>query len=224
MADMVDSPTPAPGRQREGVETRLFVLMVALAVVAGFFGGRLLLIRLDPGGPPPLATASAAASLSTAADDDSQYMPYAGEVVTTTADSATGACAKGQRPDAAEALIDRSDVSIWRCRGEGIGEKAVFHFDHDVTLVALRVINGNTAWGDRYEAERRITGIRWTFDDGSFFDQGLAPNDRSEQEVRFPETVTRTLTMTVLAVTEPGDHSGLSDAVSISSLEFLAPA
>ncbi|WGT47714.1 NADase-type glycan-binding domain-containing protein [Tessaracoccus lacteus] len=212
------------GDPRPGVEPRLLVLMLAIAVVAGFFGGRLVLIRSDSsttGGAEVISSSPLEPANSV---DDGQYTPYTGVVKAVTPDSAEGKCSESQEGDAPAALIDQSDTSIWRCRGEGIGETAVFEFDEPVTLAALRVVNGNTAWTDRYTAERRITAIRWTFDDGSFFDQGLAPNDRDAQEVRFPETETTSIAMDVLGVTEPGDDSDLSDAVSISSLEFLAPA
>ncbi len=211
------------GDPRPGVEPRLLVLMLAIAVVAGFFGGRLVLIRSDSS---TTGTGDVISSSPLEPDpvDDGQYTPYTGVVKAVSPDSAEGRCSRSQDSDAPAALIDQSDTSIWRCRGEGVGETAVFEFDEPVTLAALRVVNGNTAWTDRYAAERRITAIRWTFDDGSFFDQGLAPNDRGAQEVRFPETDTTSIAMEVLAVTDPGDDSDLSDAVSISSLEFLSPA
>lgn len=129
----------------------------------------------------------------------------------------------GQR-DAPAALLDSDPSTIWRCRGDGSGELITFSFAAPVRLVGIRLINGNTVWTNRYLAERRITALRWTFSDGSYFDQGLAANDRAPQEVRFPEIYTSAVTMQVLSSTLPGDDSTLADAVSISSLEFLGPS
>lgn len=217
------APEPAGQPQREGVEPRLLVLMLVLAMVAGFFGGRMLLIRLDTGEATPLASETPVATVAPSADDDA-YTPYAGSVKVVEADGAKGECAQGIATEVAAALVDSSDTSIWRCRGDGVGETAKFTFDSPVNLAAIRVVNGNTVWTDRYSAERRITAIRWTFDDGSFFDQGMAPNDRALQEVRFPETRTTEIKLEILAATDPGDDSSLSDAVSISELQFLGPA
>ena len=113
---------------------------------------------------------------------------------------------------------------MWRCDGDGVGEVIDFSFDQPVTLVGIRVVNGNTAVADRFLKERRITAIRWTFADGSFFDQGLAPSESSPQEVRFPETTTALARMEILSTTPGVDEGTASDSVSISSLEFLAPA
>ena len=66
--------------------------------------------------------------------------------------------------------------------------------------------------------------MRWEFADGSFFVQGLSANNANPQEVRFPAVEVSTVTMVVGEATEPGDTTGTHDAVSISMLEFLAPA
>ena len=60
--------------------------------------------------------------------------------------------------------------------------------------------------------------------DGSFFVQGLAANNRNLQEVRFPPRTATSVTLTVLEVTAPGDETDDADAVSIAAVEFLSPA
>lgn len=213
---------PGPTSPRDGIEPRLLVLMLALAVVAGFFGGRLTLLRFETNsGPVPLVSASA---VPTKTSDEAQFAPFVGDVEGVVPDQARGKCSNGRSNEAASALIDQSPSSIWRCHGEGVGERAEFEFDQPVNLAGVRLINGNTEWTNRYEAERRVTAIRWTFEDGSYFTQGLAPNEAAPQEVRFPEITTSTIAMEVLAVTEPGEDSSMANAVSISSLEFLSPA
>lgn len=230
--DVRDSAAPRPGtaavksvapdRVRDGIAPRAVAVIALVALGTAFVFGRLWFSGMassQNAAPPPSVSATPSQS-----HDPDAFAPYDGSVVTVQALAADGECLEGGGTSAAQALIDSDESTIWRCRGDGVGETVTVTFPSRRTLVGLRVINGNTVWTDRYLSERRITGIRWTFSDGSFFEQGLAANDRSPQEVRFPETVTDSITFTILAATIPGDSVLSADAVSISALEFLGPA
>lgn len=223
--DSVETAVEAAGGARvkrgEGVETRLLVLLLALAIVTGFFGGKILLLRLDPAGPA--AEPSRGASAPAVSGQDHEYTPYEGTVVGVIPDSAIGRCPEGRTSGAPQGLIDTADDSIWRCGGDGAGVMARFSFDSGATLAGFRLVNGNTVWPDRYSVERRITAVRWTFDDGSFLVQGLAPNNSKAQEVRFPPTATGSVRMEIISATPPSDGSAMADAVSLSAVQFLEP-
>ena len=205
---------PAPG----GIAPRLLVLILVVAVAAAFVIGRLLIFT--PGQPEIVTPDKTPVATGSAADN---FAPYDGTVSLAQPASVQGHCRSDGDRDAPEALIDDSPETIWRCKGDGVGESVTFTFVPDTTLVGVRVINGNTAWTGRYAAERRLLSIRWQFADGSYFVQGLAANNRGYQEVRFPSTDTGSVTMTVEASTEPGQLSEMVDAVSVTSLEFLTP-
>jgi len=203
---------PAP----EGITPRLLVLIVVVALATAFVIGRLLIFTPDlPAVVPPSETPSPQASAT------DNFAPYDGVVQLVQPASAEGRCRSEGSRDTPEALIDASPDTIWRCKGDGVGESVTFTFEPGATLVGVRLINGNTAWTGRYPAERRLLSIRWQFADGSYFVQGLAANNRGYQEVRFPAIDTTTVTMTVEAATEPGQQNEMVDAVSVTSLEFL---
>ena len=203
-------------RRKKGIAPSLLIVPLVLAVIVGFLIGRLLPTPLgDP--EPPGGTVSPVAPIGDV------VVPFDGPAAVVAARQAHGECRAG--PWGAPAtLLDNNPRTVWRCDGDGVGEVIDFSFDQPVTLVGIRVVNGNTAVADRFLKERRITAIRWTFADGSFFDQGLAPSESSPQEVRFPETTTALARMEILSTTPGVDEGTASDSVSISSLEFLAPA
>lgn len=208
---------------QDGISLRMLAGILVLAVLLAFAVGRLFFFRgnQDPMvtvSPAPLPTATTSAPPSTAG------VPYSDAVVVANVLAAEGQCLEGGTRDTPAMLIDDDSGTLWRCNGEGVGEQVTFTFSGRRPLVGVRVVNGNTAWSDRYLTERRILSIRWEFDDGSFFVQGLAANNRNPQEVRFPPLAATGVTMTVLDATAPGDGEANADAVSLSSVEFLTPA
>ncbi len=204
---------------REGIPPRLLLIILVLVIAVSFAVGRLLVFRPAAPEVEPVSETTEAASSSLA-----NLAPFDGAVQAVAAGEAAGECLGSGSREAPSSLLDDDPSTIWRCPGDGEGESITFTFDPSATLVGMRLVNGNTAWTGRYESERRILSIRWQFSDGSYFVQGLAANERGFQEVRFPETESRSVTMTVESVTEPDEQSETLNAVSISALEFLAPA
>lgn len=209
--------------ERRGVSPRVLAGVLLAAFLLAFAAGRLFLFRPEP----PVVTLtpehSASASVSPTGTP-SELVAYSGPVVTVPALTAEASCSGDVMPGTASNLLDNDPASIWRCTGDGVDEQLRFTFSGLRPLVGVRVVNGNTAWTDRYLGERRILALRWEFDDGSYFVQGLAADNRNPQEVRFPPLTATAVTVTVLEVTAPGDASPDSDAVSISAIEFLSPA
>lgn len=224
LPDRTAAKAVAPADIQDGWTVRAAATVAVVALGLSFTVGRLWVFPPEEQArPEPTASPSISAAPSPSESPD-VAAPYDGAVVGVQAIAAEGRCIEGGSRDAPLALVDNNSETIWRCRGDGAEQNVTVRFPGVRTLVGLRVVNGNTVWTDRYLAERRILSIRWTFADGSFFDQGLAANDRTPQEVRFPETDTDRVTLTILESTAPGGSSASMDAVSISALEFLGPA
>lgn len=210
-----------------GVAPRLVVAGVLGALLLGFGVGRIMALNQgipDPGDSPSGETGTSSESPSPAgtASPKPTLVPFDGPVSTLAVSDAVGRCQDGGTAHEPANLIDSNPNTIWRCSGSGAGEEIRFSVDPGETIVGVRLVNGNTVWAERYLAERRILSIQWTFSDGSWVLQGLAASDRSAQEIRFPPvTGVDEVTMTILDVTVPGASDGESDAVSISSLDFL---
>lgn len=116
----------------------------------------------------------------------------------------------------------RDGRGFWTCSGDGVGQRLRFTFEPAEEIVGIKLIGGNDATVDQFEAERRITAVRWRFSDGSWFEQGLPSDTVLTQEVGFPRVVATSVEVEVISSTEPGKES--ADAVTISQLQFLAPA
>lgn len=217
-ADRPSRPQRAPeSARRRGIAPNLLIVPLVLALIAGFIIGRLLPQR-TAAEPDPLTTS---ASVAPAPPQAEAIVPFDGAAAVVSARYARGACGDGTGDPAA--LLDNDPRTVWRCAGDGVGEVADFVFERPVELVGIRLVNGNLV-DDRFLEERRITAIRWTFSDGSFFDQGFAPSESSPQEVRFPQTVTSFAHLEILATTPGAGEGEDADAMTISSVEFLAPA
>ena len=209
----------APEPLRDGIAPRFLVLVLVMALAAAFIAGRLLIFKPQV---TPVPETSAPPSVLPSSPDS--FAPYDGPVNAIAASAAFGECRGGGESEAVQALIDRDPQTIWRCEGDGRDETVSFTFEKGTLLAGIRLVNGNTVWTGRYGDERRLLSVRWEFADGSFFVQGLSANNANPQEVRFPAVEVSTVTMVVGEATEPGDTTGTHDAVSISMLEFLAPA
>ncbi|GAA4891235.1 hypothetical protein GCM10025789_05020 [Tessaracoccus lubricantis] len=205
-----------------GMSPRVLAGLLVIALLAAFALGRLFVFR--DGSPVVTVSPAPAATATPSSSPSSADLAYSGPVVVVAPQSADGQCLEGDSRDIPAMLLDDDAGTLWRCHGQGVGEQVRFTFGGRRQLVGVRVVNGNTAWSERYLAERRILSLRWEFDDGSYFVQGLAADNRNLQEVRFPPTQATGVTMTVLEVTAPGDGAANADAVSLSAVEFLTPA
>lgn len=202
------------------------------ALLLGFGVGKLVSVQASAPPEPQPSTILTSAAFQPTPSIDSTMASWSGPVRVVDALAASGRCLDGMgiTVDVPANLVDDDPDSLWRCSGSGVGESVSFTLPEGEDLVGIRLVNGNTSSYDRYLAERRILSVKWEFSDGSWVVQPLAANDREPQELRFsPTTVTGAVTMTVLDATVPGetsesgqDTAGRDDAVSISSLTFLA--
>lgn len=202
----------SPPRGRIPVTSGLpLVLVVACAVAAfllGYAGVRALMLGEEPEEIHPNPSGAATAPTRPA-------VPWTGPVKPVKPLLAEGTCEAGEPPDV---LLDGRSATVWRCPGNGAEQSLTFQFGDAVDLVGVRLAGNVAANPDVAARERRITEVRWTFDDGSWVAHPLASDSASPQELRFPAVATSAVTLTVVSVTEPGADL---DQVSIAAVDFL---
>ncbi|HEX2298903.1 MAG TPA: discoidin domain-containing protein, partial [Pseudonocardiaceae bacterium] len=103
-----------------------------------------------------------------------------------------------------ENAVDGAADTAWRCDGTGAGERLEVSFPEQRTLTSVGLLPGYAKTDaydgtDRYTQNRRISAVRYTFDDGSSvvqnFDTGTY---RSLQTIALPNVSTSHLTITIL--------------------------
>lgn len=127
--------------------------------------------------------------------------------------------------------LDEQPETAWRCDGDGVGHQLTVDFGGPLTLTGVGIVPGLAKTDpydstDRYRQGRRISAVRYTFDDGSSATQELntSPDDRSVQSLPLTPVATRTLTVTVLS-SVGGEAIGPlppTDKVAISTLTWSA--
>jgi hypothetical protein len=169
--------------------------------------------------PPTAAPATTAPGAST--------VPPAPAVVkaTVAASAQTGpaqnGCGQTTSYDASN-VQDGDPSTAWRTQGDGTGQSLQFTLPASTHLTQVGLIPGydkidNCTAADRFAQMRRVTGVRWTFADGSTVDQKLT-GDRTMQLMPI-NVVTTTVTMEILGTTPPGelDFTPVSEVQLIGS-------
>lgn len=133
----------------------------------------------------------------------------------------TDACGNPTQYLPSNANDGRLDTA-WMAPGNGVGASLTFQLAQLSTVSSVGLVPGYDKFDpctqtDRFFELRRVTAVRWTFDDGSSFDQELVPEPRM-QYLQLPRPmVTTRVTMTVLRTLEPGldrlDHTPVSEAL-----------
>ncbi len=220
-------PEAVPPKRRR---VRFVVLMIVLlSVIAGIAVGAFVL--------RDRSRTDAAPTTSASSDAPSPDGPYAGRVGAVAADQARADC---QAPAASDDggnvvsylpadMIDDNASTAWRCNGSAVDQTATFTLPADTRIAELGLINGYaktdpTSGAARYGEYRRITEVRWTFDDGSVVPQKLTDGEPGIQRVRILPTVSRQVGLTIVSTTDPGSKLTSRDATLISEVTFAAVA
>jgi len=160
--------------------------------------------------------------------------PWDGDVTPVAASVAQASCEADASRDAAgrpvtyePALsVDADPETAWRCPGDGIGEMLVLDLGGSVRIAEVALVPGyaktDAADGtDRYAENRRITAVRWRFDDGTTVEQELDPDPtlRDLQTFRVPPRATQRL---VLEIVSSSDAE--RDTVAVSAVRISSPA
>ena len=160
----------------------------------------------------PATTATVASPSPSPSDDPSAYE---GETTWLMPTTVTTTC-NDVEPSA---LVDASEATGWDCEGSGVGERIVFQFSGDESIVGVKITSGNAGDPKETAGQRQVVSLRWRFSDGSWFEQGLSGSNGAVQQVGFPETRADSVTLEVLETTPPPDDG--DDRVTIGAVRFL---
>ena len=122
----------------------------------------------------------------------------------------------------ADLAFDGVRETAWMTPGNGVGASLTIVLAEPSIVSEVGLVPGydkvDPCTGtDRFEEMRRVTAVRWTFDDGTSILQDLNPT-RVEQStsMELPVVASR-ITMTIVSTTEPGvdrlDHTPVSEVV-----------
>ena len=204
----------------ERLQTAVAASLLAGCAVVGFAAGALVGSAGRDGGDEPVP-------VSTDAQWDGEVAPVAATVVEASCESDPSRDATGARVTYEPALaVDDDPESAWRCPGDGVNESLVLDLGGSVRVAQVGLVPGyaktDPADGtDRYAENRRLTMVRWRFDDGTTIEQELDPDpaNRDLQTTRMPPTATSRLVMEIVA-----SSSGSRDTVAVSDLRIAMPA
>jgi hypothetical protein len=122
--------------------------------------------------------------------------------------------------------VDAQPDSAWRCPGDGAGETLVLDLGGSVRVAELGLVPGYaktdpTDNTDRYAENRRLTAVRWRFDDDTTIEQQLDPDAelRDLQTMRIPVTTTQRIAMEIVSSSDAP-----RDTVAVSDLRVSAAA
>ncbi|HEX6194557.1 MAG TPA: hypothetical protein VFZ37_01515 [Jiangellaceae bacterium] len=177
----------------------LVVAVLTMCAIAGFvFGGVLASLPASGGGSA-----------------DPSQSPTATEPVMVEVAGVEASCQREPAQDHAgetveylpEFVHDGDSQTAWQCRGDGAGETLTFALDEPAPIAELGIVPGyakvdpteDTDWYPRY---RRLTEVRWHFDEGDPVSHVLDPDPelREPQFMTLDEArTTSTLTMEIVS-------------------------
>lgn len=210
----------------------LLVLLLALAV--GISTGVLYTRQRHQRTEPPVTAPVTTAATPTTQQPSSpqQQKPWDGATQVLKASAVSATCTAPSAKDEAgktvtydaKHVLDNDPATAWRCAGDGVGQSLSFTFPEGSELVGVGMVNGykkESSNGSLYPEYRRITSVRWTMADGSYFVQTLSENDQGVQQVLTPPIPLRgPVKLTIEASTAPGVGSESRDAVLVSTVVF----
>ena len=151
--------------------------------------------------------------------------------------TATASCTSAPGQDSAgnpftyepDKAIDGRPDTAWRCDHDGAGQTLTIRFPGTVSVRKIGIVPGFAKTDpydgtDRYPQGRRISAVRYSFDDGSEIPQQLNvdPSFRGVQSVTFQPKNTTGVTITILASVPgiPTNGFGPVDKIAISEVAF----
>jgi hypothetical protein len=167
---------------------------------------------------PSAPSGSQASTTTTAAPANVKILLPTGASATNTAEPAQNGC--GQTVSYEPGLmIDGDRGSAWRTPGDGAGIRLVVQLGGIKQLTEVGLIPGYDKTDqctavDRFVQMRRITKVRWSFDDGTSIEQTFR-NDREVQTIAVKSKSAK-VEVEILSTTAPG---GL-DYVAISEIRI----
>jgi hypothetical protein len=160
--------------------------------------------------------------------------PWVGQVTPVTVTVVEASCQSDPSRDASGAqvtyepqlAVDGKTDSAWRCPGDGVGEELVVDLGESIRVAQLGLVPGYAKTDaddgtDRYAENRRLTAVRWRFDDGTTIDQQLDPDAklRDLQTIRIPVITSQRVAMEIVSSSDAD-----RDSVAVSELHVASAA
>lgn len=124
-------------------------------------------------------------------------------------------------------MLDGLEETTWRMPGDGTGESITFSLDSPAVLTEVGLVNGYAKVGqdaggllDWYAGNRRIFEVEWSFDDGTVLTQTLRES-AGMQTLALDDVQTRSVTLRLLEVSEPGTGRASRDYTAISDVSLV---
>ena len=113
-------------------------------------------------------------------------------------------------------VLDDDPSTAWRCPGNGEGERLTLTLAAPSTVSKVALVPGYAKTDpsdetDRYAQNRRLTKVRWVFDDGVSIEQELDPSTRIRDLQAMPGLRSddiREIRISISTERRPGDHQG----------------
>jgi hypothetical protein len=153
---------------------------------------------------------------TTAAVTDAAQLQIASATASSQSDPATDSCQRPVSYDASN-VKDNEPSTAWRVAGDGVGATLTLTLAGPTHLSEVGLIPGYAKRDpcvdvDRFPQLRRITRVRWTFDNGASVEQRF--EDRADLQSLGVDVVTAKVTLLILATTtDPPqlDYTAISD-------------
>ena len=128
------------------------------------------------------------------------------------------ACGNATTYEPAKA-VDGQTSTAWMVVGDGIGQSITIHLASPAAVRRVGLVAGYDKFDpctgrDRFSEVRRLTAVRWTFDDGRQVDQLLNGSRRLQEIDLGADVLTSTVRITILSTTPHGGR----DMAAISEL------
>jgi hypothetical protein len=132
---------------------------------------------------------------------------------------AQNGCGQSTSYDASN-VLDGNKATAWRTQGDGTGQSLQFTLARPTHLTQVGLIPGydkidDCTHADRFAQMRKITGVTWTFANGSSVKQTFT-GDRQLQAMNV-DVVTATVTLEITGTTPPNglDYSPISEVALV---------
>ena len=213
-------------------KTRKYEIMAAILVVAMMgLVATLVLINGRPAGSGSRGSDSAIeqteqTSASTVAWPPAPVVRAASAVASCTSPPSRDSAGNPVTYDPSNLLDGQLDTA-WRCDGNGDNQQVVVDFGGARTVRTLGLVPGyakvdSTDGTDRFIQDRRISAVRYTFDDGSSATQYFDTDNRSMQVINVSPRVTGRVAITILSSIDGAPINGQDpvNKIAISDATF----
>jgi hypothetical protein len=166
---------------------------------------------------PPTENDSSAAGNTTSAPTTAEAPRVTAAYASCTAAGSKDPAGTPTSYEAGRAVDGQADTA-WRCDGDGVGQSIQLDLARPSTITGVGIVPGYAKTDpsdatDRYRQNRRISSVRYEFDNGTSIDQRLdtSPGSRQMQSIPIGPVVTSHVRVVILG-SDPGGPSATQPA------------